>query len=144
MQLNGWRRFRDPTADVDQQSNWPECLEYMSPVIRPVCGVIRIISHAGSVEYQYPAGVPFEPGYETHSGEDVAVYARGPMAHLFKGVREQHFVAHAMMYASCVGSNQELCNIGPESPGCPSGGQVNSASVSLVVVMILLGASFVA
>ena len=41
--------------------------------------------------------------YETHGGEDVAVYAVGPMSHLFTGVNEQHYLAHAMAYASCVG-----------------------------------------
>lgn len=36
---------------------------------------------------------------ETHSGEDVAIYAGGPMAHLFHGVQEQHYVFHVMVYA---------------------------------------------
>ena len=40
---------------------------------------------------------------ETHGGEDVAVYASGPMSHLFTGVNEQHYLAHAMSYAACVG-----------------------------------------
>jgi alkaline phosphatase len=38
-----------------------------------------------------------------HGGEDVAIYAKGPMAHLFRGVHEQHYIAHVMAYASCVG-----------------------------------------
>ena len=46
---------------------------------------------------------------ETHGGEDVAVYARGPMSHLFVGLHEQNFITHAMMYATCVGPNKELC-----------------------------------
>lgn len=40
---------------------------------------------------------------ETHSGEDVPVYAHGPWAHLFVGVNEQnvlyHMMRHAMTYA---------------------------------------------
>jgi alkaline phosphatase len=36
---------------------------------------------------------------ETHSGEDVAVYARGPGSHLFHGVQEQNFIYHAMLEA---------------------------------------------
>ncbi|XP_014669389.1 PREDICTED: alkaline phosphatase-like [Priapulus caudatus] len=44
-----------------------------------------------------------------HSGEDVAVFANGPMAHLFRGNFEQTFVAHAMAYAMCVGSNKQHC-----------------------------------
>ena len=36
---------------------------------------------------------------ETHSGEDVAVYAGGPYAHLFDGVIEQNMIFHVMHYA---------------------------------------------
>lgn len=46
------------------------------------------------------AAVPLES--ETHGGEDVAIYAKGPMAHLFHGVKEQNYVAHVMAYAACL------------------------------------------
>ena len=36
---------------------------------------------------------------ETHSGEDVPVYASGPGAQLFRGVREQNYLYHAMVEA---------------------------------------------
>ena len=36
---------------------------------------------------------------ETHSGEDVAVYARGPWAHLFDGTVEQNYIFHVMNHA---------------------------------------------
>jgi len=36
---------------------------------------------------------------ETHSGEDVAVYAKGPWAHLFDGTVEQNYIFHVMNYA---------------------------------------------
>lgn len=39
---------------------------------------------------------------ETHGGEDVAILAKGPMAHLFHGVQEQTYVAHVMAYAACI------------------------------------------
>ena len=48
--------------------------------------------------------------YETHGGEDVAVYAKGPMAHLFHGVHDQSYIPYVMGYASCVGPNQAHCN----------------------------------
>jgi len=38
-------------------------------------------------------------GSETHGGEDVAIYARGPGAALFHGTQEQSFVYHAMVAA---------------------------------------------
>lgn len=45
----------------------------------------------------------------THSGEDVVVLARGPMSHLFQGVHEQNYIAHAMAYAACVGTDLRHC-----------------------------------
>ena len=54
---------------------------------------------------------------ETHGGEDVAVYAHGPMAHLFTGVYEQNYIAHAMAYASCVGTNKGHCTNGVRGSG---------------------------
>ncbi|RLV63967.1 hypothetical protein DV515_00017731 [Chloebia gouldiae] len=50
--------------------------------------------------YQPQAAVPLAS--ETHGGEDVAILAKGPMAHLFHGVQEQTYVAHAMAYAACI------------------------------------------
>ncbi len=37
--------------------------------------------------------------YETHAGEDVAIYARGPSAHLIRGVVEQNYIFHVMYHA---------------------------------------------
>lgn len=51
-------------------------------------------------EYMQQAAVPLV--VETHAGEDVAIYAKGPMAHLFHGVKEQNYVAHVMAYAACL------------------------------------------
>ncbi|NWU39780.1 PPBI phosphatase, partial [Hylia prasina] len=51
-------------------------------------------------EYQPQAAVPLDS--ETHGGEDVAILAKGPMAHLFHGVQEQTYVAHVMAYAACI------------------------------------------
>lgn len=39
----------------------------------------------------------------------MAVLARGPMAHLFQGVHEQNYIAHAMAYAACVGADLRHC-----------------------------------
>ncbi|NXK00791.1 PPBT protein, partial [Corythaixoides concolor] len=47
---------------------------------------------------------------KTHGREDVAVFARGPMAHLLHGVREQNYIPHAMAYAACIGANRAHCN----------------------------------
>ncbi|XP_069116121.1 alkaline phosphatase-like [Argopecten irradians] len=43
---------------------------------------------------------------DSHGGQDVGIYARGPMAHLIHGVHEQHYIAHVMTYAACVADNK--------------------------------------
>jgi alkaline phosphatase len=42
--------------------------------------------------------VPLES--ETHSGEDVAIYASGPGAHLISGSNEQTIIFHVMNHAA--------------------------------------------
>lgn len=49
-------------------------------------------------DYLQQALVPMSS--ETHSGEDVALYARGPWAHLFGGTIEQNYIFHVMMHAT--------------------------------------------
>ncbi|XP_066477671.1 intestinal-type alkaline phosphatase 1-like [Tiliqua scincoides] len=51
-------------------------------------------------DYHQQAAVPLAS--ETHGGEDVAIMAKGPMAHLFHGVQEQTYVAHLMAFAACL------------------------------------------
>lgn len=46
---------------------------------------------------------------ETHGGDDVGIFAKGPWAHLFSGVLQQSFIPHAMAYASCIGSGAHYC-----------------------------------
>ena len=52
------------------------------------------------LDFRQEALIPLKS--ETHSGEDVPVYAHGPWAHLFVGVNEQnalyHFMRHAMTF----------------------------------------------
>ncbi|KAL8583355.1 hypothetical protein ACOMHN_035337 [Nucella lapillus] len=74
-------------------------------------------------DFRFPVAVPLAPEWETHSGEDVGIFATGPMAHLFHGVHEQNYIAHALAYASCVGPNKNHCN-NPQTPsdgGCTGG-----------------------
>ena len=48
-------------------------------------------------DYLQQALIPMSS--ETHSGEDVALFARGPWAHLFGGVIEQNVIFHVMNHA---------------------------------------------
>ncbi|XP_071445817.1 alkaline phosphatase-like [Hetaerina americana] len=52
-------------------------------------------------QYHFPGTVPLAS--ETHGGDDVAVYARGPWSELFTGNYEQNFIMHAMCYATQIG-----------------------------------------
>uniref|UniRef100_A0A3Q2QVB1 Alkaline phosphatase n=1 Tax=Fundulus heteroclitus TaxID=8078 RepID=A0A3Q2QVB1_FUNHE len=64
-------------------------------------GNITTVDYCESgIMYMQQAAVPLDA--ETHGGEDVAIYAKGPMAHLFHGVKEQNYVAHVMAYAACL------------------------------------------
>lgn len=59
---------------------------------------------------------------ETHGGEDVAIMAKGPMAHLFHGVQEQSYIAHVMAFASCLEPYKE-CGLPTEaSAAAPKAG----------------------
>ena len=93
------------------------------------------------------AAVPLDS--ETHGGEDVAIYARGPMAHLFHGVKEQNYVAHVMAYAACLPPYKDCppkeCSYGecPHTQAASSGGRRTPASglcpplVGLVLWLLL-------
>lgn len=50
-----------------------------------------------SPDFHQEALVPLSS--ETHAGEDVAIYAGGPRAHLFRGTREQNYIFYVMKYA---------------------------------------------
>ncbi|BFZ23945.1 hypothetical protein BsWGS_26984 [Bradybaena similaris] len=50
---------------------------------------------------------------ETHGGEEVAIYARGPMAFLFHSTHEQTFIGHVMMYSTCIGFYSFDCDKAP-------------------------------
>lgn len=53
---------------------------------------------ATDLDYTQQALVP--KSSETHAGEDVAVYAKGPWAHLFDGTIEQNVIFHVIHHAA--------------------------------------------
>ncbi|XP_029434134.1 alkaline phosphatase, tissue-nonspecific isozyme-like [Rhinatrema bivittatum] len=59
------------------------------------------------MNYQAQSAVPLQS--ETHGGEDVAIFAKGPMAHLLHGIHEQNYIPHVMAYAACIGQNKDHC-----------------------------------
>lgn len=80
-----------------------------------------------AVDFRQPSLVPLEEA--THEGSDVGVYATGVNAHLFTGVYEQHFIAHAMMYATCLGPENFL-----KAPSCNS---ATAAAVKFSITFVI-------
>lgn len=83
-------------------------------------------------DYRQQAAVPRKS--VTHSGEDVAVYATGPMSHLFDGVFDQQYIAHAMAYAACIGGNKNHC----EELNSKSSAEIPGLSSVLMLVCLIL------
>jgi alkaline phosphatase len=50
------------------------------------------------IDFKQPSLVPLES--ETHGGEDVAIYATGPMSYLVSGTVDQQYIYHVMMEAT--------------------------------------------
>ncbi|XP_068230719.1 alkaline phosphatase-like [Palaemon carinicauda] len=69
------------------------------------------------INFVQQAAVPRK--YETHSGEDVPVYAQGPGSYLFSGTIEQTYIPHAITYASCITHDNSHCGKEPEE-ACPT------------------------
>lgn len=64
------------------------------------------------IDYRQHTGVPLK--YETHGGEDVFIFSKGPYAHYLTGVNLQNYIPYLMAYASCIGptgaAQSPLCN----------------------------------
>ncbi|KAG5851476.1 hypothetical protein ANANG_G00093840 [Anguilla anguilla] len=84
-------------------------------------------------EYMQQAAVPLDS--ETHGGEDVAIYARGPMAHLFHGVKEQNYIAHVLAYAACL---EPYTDCPPAPPLSASGSPAHCRSALLLSLAAML------
>ncbi|XP_063536649.1 membrane-bound alkaline phosphatase-like [Cydia strobilella] len=98
---------------------------------------------ARDVSYAYPGLVPLDS--ETHGGEDVAVFARGPWQHLFTASYEQNVVPHLMAYAMCLSEDQhENCRLKTRFGRLyPSGAVVNRPSlVSLSILAVIVSVKY--
>ncbi len=68
--------------------------------LAPVSGgrALTVKTDTSTPDYQQEVLIPL--GAETHGGEDVPIYARGPGGHLVSGVLEQHVIFHIMEHAA--------------------------------------------
>ncbi|XP_022823052.1 membrane-bound alkaline phosphatase-like [Spodoptera litura] len=62
----------------------------------------------GTVNWHSPVDVPLS--YETHGGDEVVVFARGPHHSMFTGLYEQSQLPHLMAYAACIGPGRHACS----------------------------------
>ncbi|KAM5229351.1 intestinal-type alkaline phosphatase [Ctenodactylus gundi] len=100
-------------------------------------------SESSSPTYLQQAAVPLKS--ETHGGEDVAIFARGPQAHLVHGVQEQNYIAHVMAFAACL-EPYAACGLPPpagQSSATDGGPAAAQLSLPLLVgtLLLLLGAT---
>ncbi len=58
------------------------------------------VTEEEATDLDYPQQALVPKSSETHSGEDVAVYAKGPFAHLFDGTIEQNVIFHIIHHAA--------------------------------------------
>lgn len=65
------------------------------------------LSVTGTLTWRSHVDVPLDS--ETHGGDDVAVFARGPYHMLFTGLYEQNQIPHLMAYAACIGPGLHSC-----------------------------------
>jgi alkaline phosphatase len=98
----------------------PEGPKYLPHRGRGYRGVTKGRPDLGPVDtaapsYLQESAVPLNG--ETHSGEDVPVYATGPGAQLFRGVREQNYLYHAMVEA--LGWNASAARSEPKGERSP-------------------------
>ncbi|XP_021485151.1 alkaline phosphatase, germ cell type-like [Meriones unguiculatus] len=78
--------------------------------------------------YRQQAAVPLDS--ETHGGEDVAIFARGPQAHLVHGVQEQNYIAHVMAFAGCLEPYTD-CGLAP-----PAGHSIAATQTSTLLLLM--------
>lgn len=97
----------DTTAALPDDNKPYTTLLYASGPGAKIDGVRDDISNVDieANDYKQQSVVPLK--LEPHGGEDVPIYARGPMSALFHGVQQQNYIAHALAYASCVGAYKD-------------------------------------
>ncbi|XP_032369763.1 alkaline phosphatase, tissue-nonspecific isozyme [Etheostoma spectabile] len=95
-------------SDIDQKP-FTSIIYGNGPGYKLVNGVRENVSTVNYQDNNYQAQAAVPLSMETHGGEDVAVFAKGPLAHLLHGVHEQNYIPHVMAYAACIGQNRDHC-----------------------------------
>ncbi|KAF7644474.1 hypothetical protein LDENG_00221500, partial [Lucifuga dentata] len=121
-------------SDVDQKP-FTSILYGNGPGYKLINGARENVSTIDFQENNYQAQAAVPLSMETHGGEDVAIFSKGPLAHLLHGVHEQNYIPHVMAYAACIGQNREHCLSGSRAAGLRPA--LTSIAVLLTVTRIL-------
>ncbi|XP_051957437.1 alkaline phosphatase-like [Xyrauchen texanus] len=122
-------------SDVDNKP-FTSILYGNGPGFKMVNGERENVSTVDYEQNNYLAQSAVPLRSETHGGEDVAIFSKGPMAHLLHGVQEQHYIPHVMAYAACIGQNKDHCRAG--SGAAPSFNHISPILAVLLTVTWLL------
>lgn len=95
--VGGGRGGNEPSVEF---SSFPP-----SPTLFKCLSSSYVLFRTGQPLYEFPSMANM--GWETHGGEDVAVFALGPWAHLFVGNYEQNYIPYAISYAAQMGPGAE-------------------------------------
>ncbi|XP_050431784.1 alkaline phosphatase-like [Adelges cooleyi] len=105
--------------------------------VRPDTGGHRYnlsMEDTNDVYYRFPAMI--NATWETHGGDDVAVFASGPWSHLFVGNYEQNYIPYAISYASQMGPGAEH-TANPNTNAATS--TFSFTNLLLIVIVIAIG-----
>ncbi|XP_055527942.1 alkaline phosphatase-like [Wyeomyia smithii] len=88
-----------------------------------------------SIHHIYPATALMDA--EAHGGEDVCVYASGPLSNIFIGSYEQHTIPHLIAYAAAIGEYAE-----PSDPTDDEDGSGHRLMSSLLCLLVAISVGF--
>ncbi|XP_012683429.2 alkaline phosphatase, tissue-nonspecific isozyme [Clupea harengus] len=123
-------------SDIDQKP-FTSILYGNGPGFKLIDGLRENVSTVDYQQNNYQAQSAVPLRFETHGGEDVAVFSKGPMAHLLHGVQEQNYIPHVMAYAACVGQNHEHCGSSSSSAVSPRPSPATTAISTLAAALTL-------
>jgi len=91
------------------------------------------------VTYRYMATVPIQ--WETHGGDDVLIFSKGPFAHLLTGIQQQSYIPHVVGYAACIGTGRKFegCTDGQSDGGSQF---VHGSTGGGIIALTLLALAF--
>lgn len=70
---------------------------------------LQVTFDSADMNLIYPSMTPATGNH--HAGDDVAIFAAGPYAHLFTGVLNQNVIPEIMSFAACIGNGLTHCQL---------------------------------